>query len=412
MARTKRVKKEKTIELASVTVSNHSSYYLQFSNEKLHFELEHGSGAVERITFSITPGATHVAKLRIVEGTSVKSIHYDLRDDAAIVAFETTEASVRASRIEIKDGDEVVLIDNPLNPALTTEQIHLIRDEIRKLRESCIQDQNELWVSLCKMLRRPEPAQLIRAYQKKESHIPRPRWQEIYKPLEPVGSQHALERLLKEPFILHAYWRALDRDPGGNTSFFTIRYAFQLFPNESQNRVEVQMFHNWDGENYVCGPIIPSSVQRLEGLHAKLLELILNQDRTNGAFNIIDLRSEDRSWYDTEWSSVELIAFSNEFDPEQADASLKEKGKTFLLASNRRLPKRARLHADSFSRVMSFVGPARPIFRMHQECLLGPQFRGRSEYHERDPVDGTPEQLEMVKFVTLGWNGTRLPVGL
>jgi hypothetical protein len=137
-------------------------------------------------------------------------------------------------------------------------------------------------------------------------------WQEIYRPLEPVGSQQDLERLLKkEPFILHAYWRALDRDPGGNASFLTIRYAFQLFPNESQNRVEVQMFHNWDGDHYVCGPIIPSSVQRLEGLHAKLMELIISQDRTDGTFNIVDLRSEDRSWYDTEWSSVELIAFSS-----------------------------------------------------------------------------------------------------
>jgi hypothetical protein len=80
-----------------VTLCNHSSYYLQFSNENLHFELEHGSGAVERISFSITLGATHVAKLRMVEGTRVKSIHYDLKDDAAIVVFETTEASVAAA---------------------------------------------------------------------------------------------------------------------------------------------------------------------------------------------------------------------------------------------------------------------------------------------------------------------------
>jgi hypothetical protein len=97
--------------------------------------------------------------------------------------------------------------------------------------------------------------------------------------------------------------RALDRDPGGNASCFTIRYAFRLFPqlnkiritttmtdsSKSNNKVQLQLFENSNGENELHGhDVTPSSVQIMEGLHSKLRNTDFEARRhKNDAFHIV-----------------------------------------------------------------------------------------------------------------------------
>jgi len=447
MARTKQtarkepashLKIDKTVEVASVTIINRSSsetvYFSSEDNITCDCEIvgntdsdndnnnndnDSDSGALEYLYFEVEPGASHVATLRVSHqdaemGTSVvvvKSITFELQD-RPLVAFETNEPPGVASRIQVTDGQTLVVIDNHQNPRLTSEQLFAIYQEIQTFRETKLEHVDTIWRQLAQEYQRPSPDALKRLYelQTMNQQFRRPSWYEDYRPLElvEVENKDALERQLKNnPFTLHAYWRALDREPGGNAAYFAIRYIFQLYPDNNNNKVTMEIFRNWDGENTYDGPIVPTSVQSLEGLHGKILEFILQQDTANATYNIVDLLSMDRESSNTEWSSVELIAFTQEaFDPQQADASVKQNAKTLLMASNRLLDepdqKRARLQYDSMARVMSFVSPPQqsPIFRLHQEALYGPQFRNRSAHHEDMPVEGLPPQLQFIQFMT------------
>jgi hypothetical protein len=186
-------------------------------------------------------------------------------------------------------------------------------------------------------------------------------WPLFYRPLVVEHWCSALEiaeAVKNGNYRLDVYWRALDRYPGGNADFHTIRFRF----NHEQT-VTCRDFYNWDGtpgfEEFVPS-MNPATIRPLAE------SLCTLKDTSLDVYS--NTRQTDSDEYDSEWSSREIILFvPRPWHPRTHaffSKSIRLSIRTFLLV-NMRLS--SRLTRDCLSVVFQqIVGSSyAPVRRLH-----------------------------------------------
>ncbi|KAJ3282310.1 hypothetical protein HDU79_010018 [Rhizoclosmatium sp. JEL0117] len=204
-------------------------------------------------------------------------------------------------RIVAKHGMRIVFKDDPDTPPLTLEHFNSIQKWLQKAIERSKDDRtpDRVWDDIATALNRPRPSLPTVYFQ---TRTPYTCWPSHYIAATPEQSipLATIQRALQTGhFQVHAYWRALDRYPGGNAELITTKYTF----NGNTANIQCSTFSNWDGTMSLSGPYTPT-------IHnppnfAQLLAPLLTSN--NSTCYKEDLATTWMQEYNQEWSSQEVL---------------------------------------------------------------------------------------------------------
>lgn len=197
---------------------------------------------------------------------------------------------------------------------------------------------------------------------------------------------------------IDVYWRALDRQPGGNNDIHTACYTFDC----ATQTVSTRLAQNWDGtlERTECTPHQLS--ERISGKDptepfASFLRALRSLGPGDSECTIPDTVSLDSDAYDTEWSSHEiLVSLPRPWSPSAHllyfPKKIHQSTRQFLLGNQRRAFLSPIVH-----KILEFAAPQIyvPVLRLHQRCVLGPQWRSwiRLEQGPEIPPSNTQQTV-------------------
>lgn len=338
------------------------------------------------------------------------------------VGCDIFECHYRGDHVAVSDGDVITLVDDAANPKLSTDDIRQVRLAIINQREMrrpvflneftesgqpCPRYAEELqafWSPLAAKLARSCGEKLRIVYFGASFDQSFAHWYELYQPIVPSGELHELHRCLSDPFEIDLYWRALDCVSNDGYMTYTVRYKLSLYPDDRKSTIQGWVAENFTGygdneefEVVLYGPFSPPSVA-LNGVHAKFRELILQQASVDSTCHVVDTVAQHESWLNIDWSSVEILLFSNRWDPRLSAIEDTQAAKTLLL-SNKRIANQACLDDHALNNIMSFVTGKRSAFRLHQQSVMGSQYTSEEITHTSiDEIPKTSAQKALASY--------------
>lgn len=415
MARTKQVARKSTPSSVpvipcvthnqgNVTIVNNSSHFVSCTLKR-NIATEAGEIFSKYAEyFSVRAGTTKIVCLQYVErqgGAPVTVVGWKVAFSNYGVLFGTSDAEQNASRqweLLVEANGTYHLVDDPQNPPLTEDQIGRLTNEQFEVVETTLlrvlqqaPPYVDLYENLCQQLpetivQRRHPEILRRAFEssRRNRRYRLPCWPNRYMAVRPdldTGfSQTDLDKHLRAGSgraCIDVYWRALDRQPGGNADNRTVCFTFDC----AHRTVSTRTANNWDGtlerSEYQPKSLSSAIQSNVPGSFSEFLAALRTLGPGDSECTILDSTTEDCEEYDTTWSSHEIVVFlPRVWTPSthhRYPPGFHSLARQFLLVNHRV----AHLPTGVVHKILSFAAPLDcvPVARLHQRCVFGPQYR-------------------------------------
>lgn len=227
------------------------------------------------------------------------------------------------NEVEVQPGGRYELVLDKEQPPLTLIQLNGITKELLLCAEEGVWDLTSCWSRVLEKFfpgsaRTAESLQA--AYESQDcGATPHPSWRQLYNPVgvrQDLSKEQLCSALQSEKELtFHIYWRALDRDPGGNTDELTMRYRVH-FTGEHTTKAEIScvVFYDYDNTCTVTGPYTPTTASTKissagsDKVRSELIALclkLLAKGLRDSEFHVV----EGSHISQEKWSSVEVLVF-------------------------------------------------------------------------------------------------------
>ncbi|KAJ3006919.1 UNVERIFIED_CONTAM: hypothetical protein HDU68_003822, partial [Siphonaria sp. JEL0065] len=308
------------------------------------------------------------------------------------------------------NGTILTFIDDPSNPPLSQQECLTIERLLFDSLERSHSDPNaeKAWKQITQALKRNQPIQPNDFFNNRTFRLSK--WQDVYKPVTvvdgvPLKLLHFA--MQKGHFQIQAYWRALDRYPGGNADMITTKYTFTSTGNENSLDIRCATFTDFDGNMRLkrYQPSV-SDTALLKYTVSKLLDTASAPALRNATCHKVDNITVDSDEYNTEWSSQEILLHipllwspsTHSCFPTSYRSLFKPLALLNLRMGSSRLPDTVLWRVMEFATSDAFTvnqetgGSGALVFRLHQMTLFGPQYYYGQQKEDTVQVNPTRAQ--------------------